>query len=260
MQSTIIGTLLLTAALSVLADTPTPYWHQHFSVDFNETTKAVFWQWQTEGTWYYNAKTNQEHVYRANGRGDRYCAFAFTPISDQAQNKASLEALWFRFCKSIHPFSDTPCSHLITGGNRYLIFPDLGTCCFCCNAEHGCGILDPHWLDDAEYQGLVPVAGTEAYKWSKKGLQPNYYYSTPDVVQVSTHWLGWETVFCYSPVQQCFSKFSCNCRRHVVLTYPKEVLLGSEHLHPVLPTYRLVGIWYTGMFTFTDIKRAHAAD
>jgi len=153
-----IGALLLACAVSVLADTPTPYWHNHFSVDFNETTKAVFWQWQTEGTWYYNAKTNQELVYRENGRGDR-------------------------FCKSIHPFSDTPCTHLITDGNRYLIFPDLGSCCFCCNAEHGCGILDPHWLDDAEYQGLVPVAGTEAYKWSKKGLQPNYYYTTPDVVQ-----------------------------------------------------------------------------
>jgi hypothetical protein len=60
-----------------------------------------------------------------------------------------------RYCMSIHPRSDTPCTHLVVSGQRYLIFPELGECCKCCSSAGGCGILDPNWLDAAEYTGQV---------------------------------------------------------------------------------------------------------
>jgi hypothetical protein len=46
---------------------------------------------------------------------------------------------------------------------RYLLFPGLGECCACCSAAEGCGILDPHWLDGAEFIGQVGgwVAGVK---------------------------------------------------------------------------------------------------
>jgi hypothetical protein len=56
---------------------------------------------------------------------------------------------------SIHPRSDTPCTHLVVSGQRYIIFPELGECCKCCSNAGGCGILDPNWLDAAEYTGQV---------------------------------------------------------------------------------------------------------
>lgn len=40
-----------------------------------------------------------------------------------------------RYCKSIHPFSDTPCNHLVKGGQRFLVFPELKECCLCCTSE-----------------------------------------------------------------------------------------------------------------------------
>ncbi len=84
--------------------------------------------WQTDGTWYYDAVTGKEMIYRENGRGDRYC-------------------------KSVHALTSTPCQHIVSDGNRYLMFPELKECCKCCDSSKGCGSLSPNWLDDATYEG-----------------------------------------------------------------------------------------------------------
>jgi hypothetical protein len=68
---------------------------------------------------------------------------------------ASMCSVTRRYCMSIHPRTDTPCTHLVVSGQRYLIFPELGECCRCCSSAGGCGILDPNWLDAAEYTGQV---------------------------------------------------------------------------------------------------------
>eukprot|EP00882_Tetradesmus_deserticola_P020734 GHRQ01022404.1.p2 GENE.GHRQ01022404.1~~GHRQ01022404.1.p2 ORF type:complete len:132 (+),score=31.68 GHRQ01022404.1:1-396(+) len=78
----------------------------------------------------YDALQQVEVVHRANGQGDRYCM-------------------------SIHPRTNTPCTHLVVSGQRYLIFPELKQCCKCCSSAGGCGILAPTWLDAAEYTGQV---------------------------------------------------------------------------------------------------------
>lgn len=72
----------------------------------------------------------------------------------------------------------------MTGGKRYLIFPELNSCCMCCTAEQGCGALRPDWLADAQFVGTTTLRGRAAWQWAKKGLQTNYYYSSADVAQV----------------------------------------------------------------------------
>ncbi|KAF5831746.1 hypothetical protein DUNSADRAFT_12616 [Dunaliella salina] len=140
--------------------TPQPLWYPQFQVNFNETMSLFsLLQAHTQGKWWYDAVAKAEVIDRLNGQGDRYCG-------------------------SIHPLTRTPCRHLVTRGNRYLIFPELKQCCLCCVAAQGCGILSPRWLDDAEFQGTTHLYGKEVYKWSKKGVQGNFYYSTADEAQL----------------------------------------------------------------------------
>ncbi|KAF8059710.1 hypothetical protein HT031_005118 [Scenedesmus sp. PABB004] len=139
---------------------PRPLWHRAWSAEFNETTKlTALFTWTTTGAFHYDAESGRQLVTRANGRGDRYC-------------------------KSVHPLTDTPCSHLVTGGQRYLIFPELRECCRCCSAEAGCGVLSPHWLDDAEFDGQVVAQGRLANRWAVRGLQPNTFTATADAAAV----------------------------------------------------------------------------
>ncbi|EFJ46721.1 hypothetical protein VOLCADRAFT_105384 [Volvox carteri f. nagariensis] len=141
-----------------IEDEPVAVWHEQFSVQFSETT-SIFVTKHTVGTWYYDAVAQKEAVYRQNGNGDRYCG-------------------------SIHPFTQTPCVHIVSGGKRYLVFPQLGECCMCCTAEKGCGLLSPNWLQDASFEGISEIQDVPAYKWRKDGLQPNYWYATADPEQI----------------------------------------------------------------------------
>uniref|UniRef100_A0A383W200 Uncharacterized protein n=1 Tax=Tetradesmus obliquus TaxID=3088 RepID=A0A383W200_TETOB len=143
-------------ATAAVREDPKPIWHRQFSINFNETTKLLWWRWSTEGSMLYDALQQVEVVHRANGKGDSMCL-------------------------SIHPRSDTPCTHLVVSGQRYLIFPELGECCKCCSNAGGCGILDPNWLDAAEYTGQTTMQGRTADSWTIRGLQPNNYYATADV-------------------------------------------------------------------------------
>lgn len=137
-------------------NSPEPRFPRQFYVEFNETTYIpLLGTWQTDGNWWYDYEQRAELVERANGRGDRYC-------------------------KSVHPRSDTRCSHLVVSGTRYLVFPELQQCCACCAADKGCGVLSPEWLAGAEFGGKTEMGGRDVYKWSVKGLQANDYYATAD--------------------------------------------------------------------------------
>lgn len=137
---------------------PTPVWHSTFYVEFNETTPPAA-NYRTNGKWWYDATQQAELIHRDSGAGDRYCA-------------------------TVYPFKHTPCQHLVNGGKRYLVFPHKKYCCMCCDAAHGCGYVSPTWLDDAKFEGNATVNGAAVFKWSKSGLQPNYYYSTADSDQI----------------------------------------------------------------------------
>eukprot|EP00850_Spirogloea_muscicola_P005138 SM000023S07594 [mRNA] locus=s23:368569:371303:+ [translate_table: standard] len=114
---------------------------------------------RTAGAYLYDAAGNRSRVDRADGRGDRYCGTAA-------------------------PLSATPCSHLVVGGVRYLLFPDLRYCCTCCTAANGCGIVARDWLAGAAYLGSDEVDGIVCDKWNKPGLQNNYYWQTPAGVPI----------------------------------------------------------------------------
>eukprot|EP00195_Chlamydomonas_chlamydogama_P008577 CAMPEP_0202890894 /NCGR_PEP_ID=MMETSP1392-20130828/1151_1 /ASSEMBLY_ACC=CAM_ASM_000868 /TAXON_ID=225041 /ORGANISM="Chlamydomonas chlamydogama, Strain SAG 11-48b" /LENGTH=242 /DNA_ID=CAMNT_0049574545 /DNA_START=73 /DNA_END=801 /DNA_ORIENTATION=- len=150
-------------------ETPVAQWHSLFNVEFNETTVLLFKR-STRGKWWYDAASRNEVVYREDGRGDRYCG-------------------------SIHAFKSTPCTHLVTAGNRYLIFPELDECCLCCNAADGCGILSPQWLQNSTYQGDVDLRGITTHKFYIKGLQPNYYFTTADELQLPVELDQWPNVY-----------------------------------------------------------------
>lgn len=135
-----------------------PRWYPQFSVQFNESTKILF-RLHTKGLWAYDFPSRKEATVRDNGRGDRYCG-------------------------SVHPFTDTPCTHLVNGGMRYLLFPALHACCACCSVQAGCGVLADTWLDSAAYQGEVQIRDQTAHKWLIPGLQKNYWYATADAAQL----------------------------------------------------------------------------
>ena len=53
---------------------------------------------------------------------------------------------------------------------RYLYFPNLSSCCYCCNSTAGCGVLEPNWAADATYVGVeIDHNGNSADKFEKSG-------------------------------------------------------------------------------------------
>ena len=83
---------------------------------------------------------------------------------------------WDRYCGTVYKFRNTPCSHIVKDNLRYLYFPEKNDCCFCCDAEHGCGALKPDWIIDAEYVKESTESGETFDVFNKKGLQDNFYW------------------------------------------------------------------------------------
>jgi len=133
-----------------------PLWPDKFMQTFNETFKYPgSASHSTTGTFYYNWSNRTYRVDRENGRHDRYCGL----------NGAKI-------------WRNTPCSHYVSNGDRYLYYPDLDECCYCCSSQHGCGILKPDWMNGGTFLDTEDHYGVSSYKWDKKGLQHNYYFET----------------------------------------------------------------------------------
>ncbi|XP_012559347.2 uncharacterized protein LOC105845774 [Hydra vulgaris] len=145
--------LVIFIAIGCSADKPSdPLWPNTFMQTFKETFYyPVIGTHNTKGVYYYDYANLRYRIDRENGRYDRYCGFN--------GNKA---------------FKDTPCTQLVLEGQRWLIYPDLKECCQCCDAQHGCGVLKPTWLQNATYLGIVDGN----FKWNQKGLQDNFYLET----------------------------------------------------------------------------------
>jgi hypothetical protein len=132
-----------------------PVWPDQFEQSFTETfTYPVIGSSQTKGKFYYDWINKRYRVDRENGKYDRYCG-------------------------TVYKLTNTPCSHIVTEGDRYLYYPEKDYCCYCCSSDHGCGLLKPDWLQGAEFVDYVTEQdGTIYEKWDKKGLQHNYYMAT----------------------------------------------------------------------------------
>mmetsp|Transcript_39627 Transcript_39627/g.117912 ORF Transcript_39627/g.117912 Transcript_39627/m.117912 type:complete len:244 (-) Transcript_39627:443-1174(-) len=155
---------------------PEPVWPTLFSIEFNESSIILFKR-TTTGKWWYDAANRIEVVHREDGRGDQYCG-------------------------SIHSLDVTPCTQIVTGGFRYIVFPEHDECCRCCGDDQGCGVIDARWLSggDVHYQTTEVRNGVRAYKWVKEGVKNIYYWATADARQVPVEidkalWPKIETVF-----------------------------------------------------------------
>ena len=117
-------------------------WENKWQADFDENNvekTGVTW---LKGRMFYDYDNLQYRIDRDNGRSDRFCGTTYD--------------------------KNTPCSHIVkdsilcfySSGKRYLFFPNIGKCCYCCDAEHGCGVLRPDWAADSEYvENIVDIRG-----------------------------------------------------------------------------------------------------
>jgi len=137
-------------------DSP-PVWPDQFEQEFTETlTYPLIGPSKTKGKFFYDWTNKRYRIDRENGKWDRYCG-------------------------SVYKLTDTPCTHIVVEGKRYLYFPQKNYCCYCCDSAHGCGVLKPNWLENAEYTGKQTDSNGINYDvWDKKGLQHNYYWATED--------------------------------------------------------------------------------
>ena len=157
----LLGFLVLIVVVN--SQTPaSPVWPNEFWQPFNETMKYTLFNHYTSGEYYYNWNIKAYRVDRANGRYDRYCGLL-----------------------GPYEFENTPCSHIVNNGNRFLYYKEKNHCCFCCNADHGCGMLFPGWMTNATYIDQEIHDGVMTYKWNKKGVQDNFFYETVNPVPVN---------------------------------------------------------------------------
>ena len=94
----------------------------------------------TVGKLWYDSERKMERLDRNDGKIDPICG----PLSNNAT---------------------TPCSQLIREGKRYIVFHLLRKCCYCCDAEHGFGIMRRDWLRDADFVGKEELRGQDFYHW-----------------------------------------------------------------------------------------------
>ena len=112
-----------------------PVWPEMFQQNFEENlTYPILGTHQTHGTYYYDFANRRYRIDRANGRYDRYCGL-----------------------NGAKAFIDTPCTHLVVNGMRWLIYPEKQECCQCCTSEQGCGVLFPTWMNNATFIGEVYI-------------------------------------------------------------------------------------------------------
>jgi hypothetical protein len=136
------------------ADPLPPVWPNAFSINFTESTLGGG---DTNGTWIYDFANLRQRLDRDTGKFDRFCGSV-----DNA---------------------DSPCTHLVRDGIRYLIWPVLKKCCGCCTDADGCGIVKPTWMIDSNgtYSGnaplKTPVWSGNADSWEITGNQPNYWFT-----------------------------------------------------------------------------------
>ena len=145
--------LLLIALCTTTALTtdpvPTPFpnvWSANFSESLVQKQTG---HQTTNGIWYYNFDLKKFLVVRENGAADTVCG----PLSN---------------------YKNTTCHTLVTGGKRYVYFPEIKSCCHCCDDADGCGMEKPNWFVNGKYLGQRYDNGYLVNVWNIQANQPNY--------------------------------------------------------------------------------------
>ena len=156
----ILFTTAAQAQFLSLEDAPeAPVWAKAFKQDFTEDVKyPVIGEHKTKGTYYFDVSDESNmltRIDRDNGDYDRYCGLT-------------------------HHFSAGACQQYITNGDRYLHYTKDDDCCYCCSADHGCGVLKNDWISDGEFVDTEKLNGVDVLKWNKQGAQANWYFETTE--------------------------------------------------------------------------------
>ena len=103
----------------------------------------------TKGVWYYNFELNKFRVNRENGAADEICG----PLTN---------------------YKNASCHDIITDGKRYIYFPEIKSCCYCCSDADGCGMEKPTWFNTGKYLGKRYDSGYLVDVWDIQAIQANY--------------------------------------------------------------------------------------
>lgn len=95
-----------------------PMWPQFFQQGFIETYPGK--PNRVTGQIFYNSVSNKMRVDRTDGQFDEFCSSVLS--------------------------SPTACSIVFKDNKKYIYYPDLRICCFCCDKDHGCPLPPPNFL------------------------------------------------------------------------------------------------------------------
>jgi hypothetical protein len=138
--------LTLAVAVAVLAQTP-PVWPVRFQQDFVESWTTT--PYHDVGKLWYDSERGMSRLDRSNGKFDPFCS----SVSN----------------------ATTPCTQLVRDSKRYLIYPLLRICCYCCDSAHGCGILKREWLSNSKFVGKEELSGQFFNKFTDTDAQTDYW-------------------------------------------------------------------------------------
>lgn len=138
----VIAVLCLLAIFTqiALSDPKPPVWSPSFYIAYDETFVKDSKSYTFNGQIYYDANNNRQRADKVDGKYDGICG-------------------------SVLPGVSTPCQQLVVDNKRFVIFPKKEQCCFCCDAEHGCGLLRPDFFAKGKYLGQEKIVDTMYDKW-----------------------------------------------------------------------------------------------
>ena len=120
--------VLILVLLAIVNSIDAPIYNYSYHIAYDETFVIDSVNYKVNGQKFYDPVNNRERVDRTNGR-------------------------YNLFCGTVLPNVTTPCQQITADNKRWVIFPNKTSCCLCCDAAHGCGILKPSWLAGAQYLG-----------------------------------------------------------------------------------------------------------
>ncbi|XP_063716084.1 uncharacterized protein LOC134843753 isoform X2 [Symsagittifera roscoffensis] len=160
---------------SVYGDEPAqPVWPETFTQNFTDISYWPSGSYNTRGTYRYDWPNKMARVDLVSSEWDPYCRPEYNA-------------------------SATPCAHMYSDDKMFLYFPDMMSCCYCCEQKNSdWGLQAPDWLESAKYDGsyIIPVFNgsysyLSAYKWEVKKYS---YYELEAEVPVDRNMISWQQV------------------------------------------------------------------
>jgi hypothetical protein len=173
------GTLLLALSLAVSSLTTVPI----DDCPYHPPPPPVQWPYTFNASW--NEQTTFTGVTKYSGGNTLY----------NWNNGVNPSMVWARwdgwadpYCNNSLPLPyDSQCQHIVSGGKRYLYYPILGQCCYCCNDAQGCGVPAYNFLGSSRYLGEDVYYGIDVKMWE---LGDYVYYETTETEPADRDWVA----------------------------------------------------------------------